>query len=203
MEPPSSRIHIQYLVPTVARISFELDFRNAVEVDGLEETLTEFFYFRQIDGLNISGRSSKLSGMLSHALCYEAAMRSAIPEKRAIGDLAVTVAGNDFLNHNFAGFDLSRSRAEQFPQLLGSIGTPSFCSGRVEEVLLNGWFDGQRQLGIKRRKFVDTLKRPGPRRGNSKVLGQPIGVSLIPGPTRGVPHRSGYSEELRQPLTMK
>src|SRR5438445_1122729 len=137
MEAPGPRIHIQQLVLTISWITLELNLDKSVELDSAQKPLGQFFNFWRIGGLDVTCRSAKFARMLAEALGDKSAVYGTVPEKSAIGELAVAIPRNDFLDQDLARIDIPGSCIEKRIQLLRSFRPPCFRPGRVEEVFLD------------------------------------------------------------------
>ena len=75
--------------------------------------------------------------MLAEALGGKCAVYGTVPDESAVGELAVAIPRNDFLDQDLAQVDVVGSCIEKRIQLLRSFRPPCFRPGRVEEVFLD------------------------------------------------------------------
>jgi len=137
MEAPSPHIHIQQLVLTISWITLEFNLDKSIEIERAQKALGQFFNFLQISRLDVTCCSAKFARMLAEVLGDKSAVYGTVPEKSAIGELAVAIPRNDFLDQDLARIDIPGSCIEKRIQLLRSFRPPCFRPGRVEEVFLD------------------------------------------------------------------
>ena len=180
---PGSSVDIEQLVLAIPRIQFVLHLGQPVVIDGTQETLREFLDLWSINGLDIGAGTAKLERMLAAAAHDDFSYRFAIAKERAIGNLLVASAGNHFLHHGLACADQARCFLKHRFQFRMTIGAPRFCFGGINKVLFNCGLDCKRRLEtVKFRELINVLDVVSARGGDSKFLGEPICVALVPSP---------------------
>src|SRR5437879_12783856 len=115
-------------------------------------------------------------------------------EEDAAGKLLRTVAGDKLLDHHLARPDHGRRAPEQLLQLSPGLGLPRLRSGGIEEMFLDGGFDGQRWLRVD----VAELGRGRliPRSGNPDryLPCQLVRIPLVPSALPWPPPRSALAK---------
>src|SRR5215470_13334292 len=101
VKTPDPRIYVEQFVLSVSGILLEFNLNQSVEIDGAQKPLRQFFDLWQISGLDIGCRATEFPRMLAQPSSGQNAVRGSVPEKGAIGELAVAVSGNDLLDHDF------------------------------------------------------------------------------------------------------
>src|SRR6266550_2673390 len=105
--------------------------------------------------------------------------RAAFFEKRAVGELLFSAAGNEILDHDLAWADVRGSTLEELTELCAIVRPPGLGLCRVDEVFLDGRLDGEWPVDRNLVQLLTTAGVPRLRRGDPELAREAVRVPLV------------------------
>src|SRR5262249_18019069 len=134
---PGSRIDVEEFVFAIARIKFEFDFHETVVIHSAQESLSQFLEDGELNRFNKRAGASELRRMLAPVARHHGCHTGSFSEECEISKDLLAPAGNEILNHDFAGWKQSFSLPETSHQFFSGVRTPRFYFGCVYEMFLD------------------------------------------------------------------